>query len=210
MEKTIEQYCLEHSTHPSTLTREIVEYTKLHVPGARMLIGELEASLLTFLIHSLGVKRILELGTFTGYSSLCMAEQMAEDGRITTVDVNKWTTGIAQSFWDKSPHGKKITAVISKGREYLETLEEKFDLIFIDADKNSYPYYVEWAKDHLTSNGIIIVDNTLWSQKVLDASPDEQTQSIIKATQMASGWDDFVSTLLPIRDGMLMLKRKTN
>ncbi|MBY0516541.1 MAG: O-methyltransferase [Bacteriovoracaceae bacterium] len=210
MEKTIEQYCLEHSTQPSALTREMAEYTKLHVPGARMLIGELEASLLTFLIHSLGIKSVLELGTFTGYSSLCMAEQLPEDGRITTVDVNKWTTGIAQGFWDKSPHGKKITAILSKGREYLESLNEKFDLIFIDADKNSYPYYVEWAKDHLTEKGIIIVDNTLWSQKVLEISPDEQTQSIMKATQLASSWEGFVTTLLPIRDGMLLIKRKTN
>lgn len=206
--KTLEQYCIEHSHRPSPLAQEITAYTRQHVPGAQMLIGELEASLMTFFIHALGVKKILELGTFTGYSALCMAEALPENGSITTVDVNKWTTGIAQGFWDKSPHGKKIKAILQPGKEYLSSIHESFDLIFIDADKNNYPFYVTWARDHLSENGIIVVDNTLWSSKVLDENPDQHTQSILEANRIAVSWSDFTTSLIPVRDGMMLIKKK--
>ncbi len=208
MSKTIDEYCVENSFRPSDLTRELAEHTRNRVPGSNMLIGELEASVLTFLIHSLGVKRVCELGTFTGYSALCMAEQLPTDGEVITIDVNTGTTAIAQSFWDKSPHGKKIKAVLEHGETYLPKLAGFFDLIFIDADKMNYPFYVRWARDHLSENGVIVVDNTLWSGKVLSENPDQHTQKIMEATRIAAQWPDFVATLLPVRDGMLLLKRK--
>lgn len=208
MAKSLEEYCVAHSIRPSALTFELADYTRKAIPGSNMLIGELEASLLSFLIHTVGAKRVLELGTFTGYSALCMAEQLPSDGELITIDVNSGTTALAQSYWDKSPHGKKILARLDGGEEALANLKGEFDLIFVDADKVNYPLYVTWARDHLSEKGVIVVDNTLWSGKVLSENPDQHTAKIMEATRIATGWDDFVATLLPVRDGMLLLKRK--
>jgi caffeoyl-CoA O-methyltransferase len=208
--KTLEEYCVAHSIRPSALTFELANYTRKAIPGSNMLIGELEASLLSFLIHTIGATRVLELGTFTGYSALCMAEQLPSDGELITIDVNSGTTALAQSYWDKSPHGKKIHARLDGGEVALAALKGEFDLIFVDADKVNYPLYVTWARDHLSARGVIVVDNTLWSGKVLSENPDQHTAKIMEATRIATGWDDFVATLLPVRDGMLLLKRRAN
>ncbi len=208
MDKALENYCVQHSHRPSALTGELAQFTRQSIPGSNMLIGELEASLLTFLIHTVGAQRILELGTFTGYSALCMAEELPDDGELITVDVNPGTTALAQSYWDRSPHGKKIRAVLTPGEVFLPTLTGEFDLIFIDADKVNYPFYVAWAREHLSAKGVIVVDNALWSGRVLESSPDAHTAKIKEATELANSWGDFVSTLLPVRDGMLLLKRK--
>jgi len=208
MAKSLEEYCVAHSTRPSMVTFELADYTRKAIPGSNMLIGELEASLLSFLIHTVGAKRVLELGTFTGYSALCMAEQLPADGELITVDVNPGTTAVAQSYWDKSEHGHKIHARLDGGEQALAALKGDFDLIFVDADKVNYPMYVTWARDHLSEEGVIVVDNTLWSGKVLSENPDQHTLKIMEATKIATGWDDFVATLLPVRDGMLLLKRK--
>lgn len=210
MAKTIESYCIEHSTRPSALTVELAEETRKSVPGSNMLIGELEASILAFLIHSIKAKRILELGTYTGYSSLCMAEQLPEGGEIITVDIDKSTVAIAQKYWARSPHGKKIKSVLQSAKEYLTTLTGEFDLVFIDADKGNYPHYLEWAREHLSANGVIVVDNTLWSGRVIQDNPDAHTQKIMETARIASSWPGFVTTLLPVRDGMLLVKRSAN
>jgi caffeoyl-CoA O-methyltransferase len=104
----IEQYCVGHSTRPSDLARELEAYTRKSVHAHHMLIGEMEGSVLTFLIKLGRVKKVLELGTFTGYSALIMAEQLPDDGKLVTIDINRQTTDIARSFWDRSPHGKKL------------------------------------------------------------------------------------------------------
>lgn len=208
MDNELQNYCIEHSKRPSSLARELETYTRAAIPGSQMLIGEMEASLLTLLIHSIGAKRILELGTFTGYSALCMAEQLPTDGELITIDINTGTTAIAQTYWDKSPHGKKIKAVLTPGTDYLPTLQGNFDLIFIDADKVNYPFYLTWAREHLTESGLIVVDNTLWSGKVLQKNPDAHTKAIQEANAMVASWDDFVTSLLPVRDGMMLVKRK--
>lgn len=208
MTNPLEAYCIQHSLRPSELTRELAEYTRKGVAGSNMLIGELEASLMSFLIHTVGVKRILEIGTFTGYSALCMAEQLPADGEIITVDIDKSTVAVAQAFWARSPHGHKIKSVLQSGRDFLPTLKGEFDLVFIDADKNNYPFYLEWAKEHLSAKGVIVVDNTLWSGKVLSENPDAQTRSIQETAKIAASWSDYVTTLLPVRDGMLLIKKR--
>lgn len=203
----IEKYCIEHSTRPSSTVRELGEYTKNNVHGSQMLIGELEASTLSFLIKLGKVKKILELGTFTGYSALAMAEQIPHDGEIITIDINPHTTQTAKSFWEKSPHGKKIKQILLPALEALKTIETKFDLIFIDADKNNYSHYLEWALDHLSENGFIVVDNTLWYGKVLNPGQDKQTNSIISHNLKAKELEGFTKVLLPLRDGMFLITR---
>lgn len=205
--KEIEEYCINHSTKPGETVREIGEYTRNNVHGSNMLIGEMEASVLTFLIKLGNVKSVLELGTYTGYSALAMAEQLPSDGKVVTVDINPETTKLARSFWDKSPHGKKIQQILKPGLEALKDLNEKFDLIFIDADKNNYSNYLDWALEHLSDKGLIVVDNTLWSGRVLSPGDDKQTNSIASHNEKVKNLNGYITTLLPVRDGMYLIQK---
>ena len=205
--KDIENYCIEHSTKPGETVKAIGEFTRAGVHGSNMLIGEMEASVLTFLIKIGKVKTVLELGTYTGYSALAMAEQLPEDGKVVTVDINPETSKIAREFWDKSPNGKKIRQILKPGLEALKDINEKFDLIFIDADKNNYSNYLEWSLEHLSSNGFIVVDNTLWSGKVLTPGLDKQTDSIIAHNKKVKDLEGYTKTLLPLRDGMFLITK---
>lgn len=207
IDKQLEDYCIEHSTRPSETVRSLGEFTRAGVHGSNMLIGELEASVLAFLIKLGRVKHVLEFGTYTGYSALAMAEQLPEDGTVTTIDVNKETTEIARSFWAKSTHGKKITQILKPGMEAMRELRGPFDLIFIDADKNNYSNYLDWALTHLSESGVIVVDNTLWSGKVLSPGLDKQTDSIIAHNKKAGGLVGYTKTLLPVRDGMFLIHK---
>ncbi|MGE3610623.1 MAG: O-methyltransferase [Bacteriovoracaceae bacterium] len=206
--KEVETYCIEHSTRPSSVAKELQQYTQASVHGSNMLIGEMEASVLASLIKLGRVKNILELGTYTGYSALAMAEQIPDDGKIITIDINPHTIKIAKEYWEKSPHGKKITSILKPGIEALNEIDEKFDLIFIDADKNNYSNYLKWSLNHLSENGIIVTDNTLWSGKVLSPEEnDKQTESICAHNEFAKNLEGYTKTLLPIRDGMFLIQK---
>lgn len=203
----IENYCVEHSTRPSDIARELQAFTVGSVHASHMLIGEMEASVLAFLIHLARVKHIVEFGTYTGYSALVMAEQIPQDGTVTTIDRNPETSKIAATFWAKSDHGKKIRQILKPGLEAIQELSGSYDLIFIDADKNNYLNYLKWSLQHLSERGMIIVDNTLWSGKVLEAGVDKQTDSIREHNDFARDLEGFTKTLLPIRDGMYLMAR---
>lgn len=203
------KYCSLHSTQASEIAKEIEVYTWANVHAPHMLIGETEASLIKLIIQMRGVNKIAEFGTFTGYSALIMAESTGDEGEVYTVDINPHTTKTARDFWSKSPHGNKIHQILKPGKEALKelTLKAPFDLVFIDADKNGYPDYLLWAKDHLSPKGVIISDNTLWSGKVLNEQGDPQTESIKKHNEIAKSFEGFIKCLLPIRDGMFILYR---
>lgn len=204
----IEAYCVSHSSVPSETAKSLQEYTKSNVHGSNMLIGEMEASVLRFLISLGKVRTVVEFGTYTGYSALAMAEALPDDGEVVTIDINKETTSLARTYWDKSPHGKKIRQILKPGLEATQELTGKYDLVFIDADKNNYSNYLDWAVTHLSDDGLIVVDNTIWSGKVLRPEPgDKQTESIVSHNLKARALPGFVKTLLPIRDGMYLLKR---
>ena len=205
--KDIENYCIEHSTRPGETVHALGEFTRAGVHGSNMLIGEMEASVLAFLIKLGKVKNILELGTYTGYSALAMAEQLPDDGKVITVDINPETTAIAKKFWAQSAHGKKIQLILKPGLLALEEIHENFDLIFIDADKNNYSNYLDWSLKHLSANGMIVVDNTLWYGKVLSVGLDKQTDSIIAHNKKVKNLEGYTKTLLPIRDGMFLIQK---
>lgn len=203
----IEKYCIDHSTRPSKEAKALENYTRNSVHGSNMLIGEMEASVLAFLIKLGKVKNIVEFGTYTGYSALVMAEQIPEDGKVITIDINPATTAIAKEYWATSPHGKKIHQILKPGLEAMKELNEKFDLVFIDADKNNYSNYLDWALLHLSPNGLIVVDNTLWAGKILTPGLDKQTDSIIAHNEKARDLSGYTKTLLPIRDGMFLIQK---
>ncbi len=203
----IEEYCIHNSTQPSQVAKDLMNHTRASVHGSNMLIGEMEGSVLKFLIKLGKVKTVVELGTYTGYSALIMAEALPQDGKVYTIDINPETTKLARTFWDKSEHGKKIEQILEPGLEALETLTGTYDLVFIDADKNNYSNYLEWALKHLSPNGMIVTDNTLWSGKILQAGLDKQTDSIRAHNDKARLLEGYTKTLLPIRDGMFLITR---
>tara|TARA_Y100001954_G_scaffold237859_1_gene303039 strand:+ start:5228 stop:5863 length:636 start_codon:yes stop_codon:yes gene_type:complete len=204
----IHEYCIQKSNRPSKTCQDLEEYTKNNVPYSQMLIGELEASLLGFLLRSIKAKNVLEFGTFTGYSALCMAENLPNDGLVVTLDINSETVGIAKRFWEDSAHGHKIQSIIGPALETVKTLDKTFDFIFIDADKVHYLDYLEAGLKVLSPRGIIAVDNVLWSGKVLDQNnQDQNTQAIQKINNFISENTDVYGTLLPVRDGIFLIQK---
>lgn len=209
----IEEYCLSKSTVPSGDCLKIEEHTKAYVHGANMLIGKMEASFLGFLLRSINAKRVLELGTFTGYSALAMAENLPSDGEVITIDVNEKTVELAKKFWSEAACGSKIKSVLGTGLEVIPTLVGVFDLAFIDADKRNYLPYLKLILPRLSENGIIVIDNVLWSGRVLpEAEKDQEeehrnTKFIREVNDFIASEKNLYGTLLPIRDGMFLIKK---
>ena len=207
--KEIEEYCTNISTTPSSLCSELADYTRQNVDLSVMLIGPMEASVLTMLIHQIRPKTIIEFGTFTGYSALAMAEQVESDGKIFTLDVNADTQNLAQSFWDKSPHGHKIVPICGQALETMGQITAPLDLVFIDADKTNYRSYFQYALENLSPKGVIVLDNMLWSGRVLEEGQlDDSTLALKKLAREIQTADRLIKTLLPIRDGMLVVQLK--
>lgn len=208
----IEQYCLTHSTRPSAHCEAIDAYTKANVPISQMVTGPLVGSFLGFLIRLSGARRVLEVGCFTGYSALAMAEQLPEGGEVVTLDINPETMAIARGFWKQSPHGSRIHPIIGPALQTIQTLEAPFDLVFIDADKKNYLNYFRKALELTPINGLIVVDNVLWSGRVVDKSvdnfADEDTRGIRELNDWVAARADLRCTLLPVRDGLLLVRKQ--
>lgn len=206
----INQYCEQHSTLPSSTAENLAQFTLEHEERSIMLTGALVGSFLGFLTSSLRVTRILEVGTYTGYSALAMAERLPENGQVITLDINDSTVKIAKQYWEKSPHGKKITALIAPALQTIRTLKTEFDLVFIDADKTNYKNYLEAVLPLLSENGVVIADNCLWGGRVLDATvTDTDTLAIREFNQYVKEQPNLESHLLPLRDGLHLIRKKT-
>lgn len=213
-DKKIEEYCLSKSDLPSNDCQSIEEYTRANVHGAGMLIGKMEASFIGFLLRSIKARRVLELGTFTGYSALAMAENLPSNGEIITVDINKETVDLAKGFWAKSAHGHKIKSMMGSGLDIIPTLTGKFDFVFIDADKRNYIDYLKLTVPMLSENGMIVIDNVLWGGQVLPGSEstgsdlrDRNTEFIRAVNDYIAESKDLYGTLMPIRDGMFLVRK---
>ena len=205
----IEIYSKNLSTAPSDICAEIFAYTEKHREDAEMLIGPLEATFLGFLVETLQAERVLEIGCFTGYSALAMAEHLPEAGQIVTIDNDEEVTEIARNFWEKSPHGKKITLYHGNALDVIGELRGPFDMVFIDADKENYINYLEAVLPLLSKRAVIVADNTLWYGKVLDEKTDDADgQAIRTFNRYVHERDDLLVTLLPLRDGVSIIKRK--
>ena len=203
----IQQYASDHTTEPGPPFDELAATTREQMTSYGMMSGNTVGRLLQALVHSLGAKRVLEIGTFTGYSALMMAEAMPEDGKIITCDVDPEATGIARDYWAKSPHGGKIDLRLGPALETLDRLEGQFDLIFIDADKEPYPDYYRRSVELLAPTGVIAVDNVLWGGRIID--PDQPSgKAIAKFNDIVQNDERVVNVLLPIRDGVMLIWRK--
>jgi len=207
--EALEHYCAEHTSPSESLLDELAAYTRAHCQYAQMLTGPVEGRLLRMLVQISGARRVLEIGTFTGYSALSMAAGLPDDGELVTCDVDPETSAIAQSFFDRSPHGSKIQLRRGRAIKTLRALplETPFDFVFLDADKESYLDYYEAVLPRLRPGGLIAADNTLWSGKVLD--PKENSDHAIVAFNAHVHADVRVEhVLLSVRDGVLLIRKK--
>jgi caffeoyl-CoA O-methyltransferase len=207
--KPIEDYCLAHTSPTDPLLEELAGYTRAHCKLPQMLTGPVEGTFLRMLVQTSGARRILEIGTFTGYSALSMAAGLPDDGELVTCDIDPDTNAIARSFWARSPHGGKISPRLGPALDTLATLpvDPAFDFVFIDADKENYLKYYETILPRLRPGGLIAADNTLWSGKVLD--PREPSDHAIVAFNDQVSRDPRVEhVLLSVRDGVLLIRKR--
>lgn len=206
VDEKIEDYCRAHTTPLENVFSELKEATFAEMHSPQMQVGLLEGRFLALLVHLTQAKRVLEFGTFTGFSSLAMATALPEGGKVITCDIDPVATGMAQKFWNKSPHGKKIELRLGPGLETIEKLDETFDLVFIDADKGNYKNYWDKALPKVRKGGLIVVDNVLWSGAVLD--PKEKSDRDIAAFNTYAKSDSRVEiVMLTVRDGMLLARK---
>lgn len=199
----IEEYCAQHSLPESPIFKDLVKetYSKTELP--QMQVGQLEGDFLRLLVRISRANRVLEIGTFTGYSALAMAEGLPEDGKLITCDIDPVNTQIAKKFWEKSIHGKKIELKLGPALETLKSLEYPFDLAFIDADKENYVNYWEEILPKMRPGGLIVADNVLWSGRVLD--PKEKSDHAIVSFNRHVKKDARVeSVMLTVRDGITL------
>jgi predicted O-methyltransferase YrrM len=201
-------YC-ESFTEPETdLLKELNRQTHLKISSPRMLSGHLQGRLLSMLSKLIQPSVILEIGTYTGYSALCLAEGLKKNGKLITIDPNEETNHFAEQYFNRSAYKDQIRLLPGDARQLIPTLPEKFDLVFIDADKRNYAAYFDLVIDQTNPGGLIIADNVLWSGKVLDPGKDADTLAIHGFNQKIAADPRGSCLLLPVRDG-LMLFRKT-
>src|SRR5688572_11520351 len=203
----IEEYAARHSTPSDPLLAELAEETRATMAAPQMLTGPIEGRFLELLVHGSGARRILEIGTFTGYSALSMAAAMPEDGHIDTLDIEPKHAEVAQRYFDRSPHGSKITLHLGPAIETIGKLEGEFDLVFIDADKEGYDAYYEAVLPRLSERGLIAIDNTLWSGRVL-APEDERARSMAALNDKIAADERVVAVQLTVRDGITLIRRR--
>lgn len=205
---TIEEYIDEMSCPESTALEAITRDTHVHVLNPHMLSGHVQGRVLSMLSHMIRPRRILELGTFTGYSALCLAEGLAEDGRLTTVEHNDELEETIRRNLARSPLGERIDVIFGDGKAVLEQLEGPFDLVFIDADKREYCAYLERVLPLMSEGGFILADNTLWDGHIVDAAydKDKQTQGLRAFNETVVRDNRLEQVILPLRDGLTLIR----
>ena len=208
IDEQVERYAEEHTTSLGELFERLAEETRAKTSAPQMMVGRIEGQFLATLVRLSGARRILEFGTFTGYSSISMASALPPDGQIVTCDVDPEATAIARRYMDESGYGDKIEIRLGPALETIETLEGPFDLVFIDADKPNYRAYYEAALPLLAEDGLIVADNVLWSGRVVEEDGDESTRAIKAFNEHVRADSRVVSVMLTVRDGMTLIQKR--
>ena len=206
----LEEYATANSENEPELLKQLRRETYQKVLQPRMLSGHLQGRLLSLLSKIIRPKRILEIGTYTGYSALCLAEGLQDDGLLETIDHNKELAHLQQKYFKASAFSEKIKAYTGNALEVIPILDNNFDLVFIDADKPNYPAYFDLIVPKLNQGGLLISDNVLWNGKVLnpEENKDASTQAILKYNKLLAKDERLETVLLPIRDGLTLSRKK--
>jgi len=203
----VEQFAYNHTTPESEIFRRLRDETHKEMAHPEMQVGRLEGQFLKMLVRLTGARRILEIGMFTGYSGLMMAEGLPDDGRLITCDVNPKAEAMASRYFAESPHGHKIEIRMGPALDTIRTLQVPFDMVFIDADKSNYSNYYDAVMPLLKPGGLIAVDNVLWSGRVVNPKDDE-TRAIVAFNDKVQADPRVDNVCLTIRDGVMLIWKK--
>lgn len=202
------RYAEEHTSPESPLLKRISRDTHAHVMMPRMLSGHLQGRVLAMISQMIRPSCILEIGTYTGYSAICLAEGLAKNGKLITIDKNEELEERVRGYFAEAGLSSQVEYIIGNAVEVVPTLSQPFDLVFIDADKVNYAMYYDLVIDQLTAGGYILADNVLWSGKVLSDKPDKDTRAIIEFNRKVQQDNRVENVLLPIRDGIALIRKK--
>ena len=210
MTKEIESYILSHSDEEGSLLAALNRDANVNLLRPRMLSGHLQGRILKMFCRMLKPKRVLEIGTYTGYATLCMAEALEKDAEIHTLEINDEMEDFIRKYVSQSPDKDKIKLYFGDAMEIIPAMDEIFDLIFIDADKRLYSDYYDLIFDKLPAGALILADNTLWDGKVLEPlqSSDKQTAGILAFNDKIKADQRVEKVILPLRDGLTMIWKK--
>jgi predicted O-methyltransferase YrrM len=211
LDPDLEKYIETHTESENELLYKINRETHSEVLKPRMLSGHLQGRVLSMLSHMIQPKYILEIGTYTGYSALCLAEGLKDEGQLITLDVNEELADRAKEYFQSSEYANKIEMKIGKALEIIPTLNNVWDIVFIDADKSNYLNYYKLCIDQVKKGGYILIDNVLWSGKVLEKNRkklDKDTEIILEFNEFVQQDDRVQNVLFPIRDGLMILRKK--
>lgn len=210
MDTEIEQYILDHIDGEGELLSQLNRDTHVNLLRPRMLSGHLQGRILKMICRMISPVRILELGTFTGYSALCMAEALPENGQLHTIEIDDELQDFIEKYFSCSPYGNRIHLHIGDARNIIPTLKDNFDMVFIDADKRLYSEYYDLVFDKIRPGGFILADNTLWDGKVLQTPQhnDAQTIGILHFNEKIAVDTRVEKVILPLRDGLTLVYKK--
>ena len=205
----MDRYLENHASTEPEILRKLRRETFQKTTQPHMISGYQQGRLLNIISKILQPKNILEIGTFTGYAALCMAEGLSKDGKLTTLDVNEDLAYLPKKYFAESEFSSQIHFKLQDAKEFLKETDEVFDLIFIDADKENYAEYFRLIKPKTKSGSVVMFDNVLWYGKVLEENPKQKSTQVIKElNDLAAKDEDFENLILPLRDGVNLLRRK--
>ena len=206
----LDEYLINHSEKEPEILSDLNRETNLKVLQPRMISGAFQGRLLSIISKIINPKKILEIGTFTGYSTLCLAEGLDKNGQIHTVDINEELYDLQRKYFKKSSFNSNITQHLGNALEIIPKLDHDFDLIFLDADKINYPKYLDILIVRLKKGGVLLSDNVLWDGKVLSeiSQKDKSTKAIVEYNKMLNNRTDMDSVILPVRDGITISIKK--
>lgn len=202
--EALDEYVVAHSEKEPELLRQLTKETYQKVLQPRMLSGHFQGRILSVLSKLIAPKNILEIGTYTGYSALCLCEGLHVKGQLHTIDINEELEGFQRKYFDRSTYGKQIIQHIGDATQIIPKLDKQFDLVFIDADKPNYPVYFHLIMEKMKSGGVILSDNVLWSGKVIEElnPKDISTKAVLEYNKLLVEDPRIETVLLPIRDGL--------
>jgi caffeoyl-CoA O-methyltransferase len=205
----LEKFLYEHTTPEDPVLEDLYRQTHIRFVNPNMATGHLQGKFLEFISRMIKPEYILEIGTFTGYSAICLARGLRPGGRVITLEVSDELSAFARSYFTRAGLGSEITQVIGKAQEIIPSLDMMFDLIFIDGDKREYTEYYRLAIDKLRPGGFILADNVLWGGKAMDPeSTDPQAIGILSFNDLIKNDATIEKLIIPLRDGLMLIHRK--
>lgn len=207
IDKNIQAYAEAHTSRESILLKKLNTETHAHIDLPQMLSGHLQGRFLSMLSRMIKPKNVLEIGTYTGYSALCLAEGLAPGGKVHTIDIDIKLRAMAEEYFENAGMSSKIKCYTGQALDIIPTINAQFDLVFIDADKANYSHYFDLVFPMMKTGGFIVADNVLWSGRVLDDEKDNRTAAIDLYNKKLQFDDRVLNILVPIRDGLMIAQK---